>query len=38
MARNTLEKLPIWPNIRIDKLLPFACPVEEVKAQDDIDG
>ena len=25
-------------NSRIDELLPFAHPVEEVKAQDDIDG
>ncbi|MCX7100804.1 MAG: transposase domain-containing protein, partial [Methylobacter sp.] len=26
--RDTLEKLPTWPNSRIDELLPFARPVE----------
>jgi transposase len=31
--RDTLEKLPTWPNSRIDELLPFARPVEDVKAQ-----
>jgi transposase len=36
--RDTLEKLPAWPNSRIDELLPFAHPVEEFKAQDDNDG
>jgi len=24
--KDTLEKLPIWPNSRIDELLPFAPP------------
>ena len=33
--RDTLEKLPTWPNSRIDELLPFALPVEEGKGQDD---
>jgi len=33
--RDTLEKLPTWPNSRIDELLPFARPVEDVKLQDD---
>ena len=32
--RETLEKLPTWPNNRIDELLLFARPVEDVKAQD----
>jgi hypothetical protein len=35
---DTLEKLPTWPNSRIDELLPFARPVDEVKAQDDNDA
>src|SRR5512136_2415180 len=26
--RDTLEKLPTWPNSRIDELLPFARPIE----------
>jgi transposase len=26
--KDTLEKLPTWPNSRIDELLPFARPVE----------
>jgi len=30
-----LEKLPTWPNSRIDELLPFARPVEDVGLQDD---
>jgi transposase len=33
--RDTLEKLPTWPNSRIDELLPFARPVEDVGLQDD---
>ena len=33
--RDTLEKLPTWPNSRIDELLPFARPVEDVRLQDD---
>jgi len=33
-----LEKLPTWPNSRIDELLPFARPVEDVKAQGDNNG
>jgi transposase len=36
--RDTLEKLPTWPNSRIDELLPFARPVEDVKAQGDNNG
>jgi len=36
--RDTLEKLPTWPNSRIDELLPFTRPVEGVKAQDDNEG
>ena len=28
--RDTLEKLPTWPNSRIDELLPFARPVEDI--------
>jgi hypothetical protein len=26
-----LEKLPTWPNSRIDELLPFALPAKDVK-------
>jgi hypothetical protein len=33
--RNTLEKLPTWPNNRIDELLPLARPIEDIKAQQD---
>jgi len=33
-----LEKLPAWPNSRIDELLPFARSVEDVKVQDEDDG
>ena len=33
--RDTLQKLPTWPNSRIDELLPFARPVEDVRLQDD---
>ena len=36
--RDTLEKLPAWPNNRIDELLPFARPAEDVKTQDENDG
>lgn len=31
--RDTLEKLPTWPNSRIDELLPFAQPAEDIKVQ-----
>lgn len=31
--RDTLEKLPTWPNSRIDELLPFAQPAENIKVQ-----
>jgi transposase len=33
--RDTLEKLPTWPNSRIDELLPFTRPVKDVWLQDD---
>jgi hypothetical protein len=33
--RDALEKLPAWPNSRIDELLPFARPVEDINAQSD---
>jgi hypothetical protein len=33
--RDTLEKLPTWPNSRIDELLPFAHPVEDIKSRQD---
>ena len=33
--RDTLEKLPTWPNSRIDELLSFARPVEDLRLQDD---
>jgi transposase len=33
--RDTLEKPPTWLNSRIDALLPFARPVEDVRLQDD---
>ena len=33
--RDTLEKLPTWPNSRIDELLPFARPVENIKPDQD---
>jgi hypothetical protein len=29
-----LEKLPTWPNSRIDELLPFARSVEDLGVQD----
>ncbi len=29
--RDTLEKLPTWPNSRIDELLPFALQAKDVK-------
>jgi hypothetical protein len=35
--RDTLEKLPTWPNSRIDELLPFTCPAEDVSVQDEDD-
>ena len=33
--RDTLEKLPTWPNSRIDELLPFARPVEDITVRQD---
>jgi transposase len=36
--RDTLEKLPTWPNSRIDELLPFTRSVEDVSVQDKNDG
>jgi hypothetical protein len=33
-----LEKLPTWPNSRIDELLPFPRSAEDDKTQDDNDG
>lgn len=36
--RDTLEKLPTWPNSRIDELLPFARSVEDVSVQGKNDG
>ena len=36
--RDTLEKLPTWPNSRIDELLPFAHPVDDLRLQDDNEG
>ncbi len=33
--RDTLEKLPTWPNSRIDELLPFAHPVEDINGRQD---
>ena len=33
--RDTLEKSPTWPNSRIDELLPFARPVEDIKVRQD---
>ena len=36
--RDTLEKLPTWPNSRIDELLPFAPPVDDLMLQDDNEG
>lgn len=36
--RDTLEKLPTWPNSRIDELLPFARTVDDGKVQDENDG
>ena len=33
--RDTLEKLPTWPNSRIDELLPFVRPVEDIKGRQD---
>jgi hypothetical protein len=32
--KDTLEKLPTWPNSRIDELLPFAVASVEAKSQD----
>jgi len=32
--RDTLEKLPTWPNRRIDELLPFApADIEQLRSQ-----
>ena len=36
--RDALEKLPTWPNSRIDELLPFALPAKDVKPQSDNEG
>ena len=36
--RDTLEKLPTWPNSHIDELLPFARSVEDLSVQDKNDG
>ncbi len=36
--RDTLEKLPTWPNSRINELLPFARSVEDLGVQDKNDG
>ena len=36
--RDTLEKLPTWPNSCIDELLPFARPVEDVEVQSENNG
>jgi len=36
--RDTLEKLPTWPNSRIDELLPFQHPAEDIKAPGENDG
>ena len=36
--RDTLEKLPSWPNSRIDELLPFARSVEDGSVQNKNDG
>ncbi len=32
--KDTLEKLPTWPNSRIDELLPFAVASVDAKLQD----
>lgn len=34
--KNTLEKLPTWPNSRIDELLPFPAVSVEVNSQNKI--
>ena len=34
--KDTLEKLPVWPNSRIDELLPFPVTSLDVKAQNEI--
>ncbi|MFI3222794.1 MAG: hypothetical protein QX191_08970 [Methylococcaceae bacterium] len=33
--KDTLEKLPTWPNSRIDELLPFAVTSVDTKSQDE---
>ncbi len=33
--KDTLEKLPTWPNSRIDELLPFAVASVDTKSQDE---
>jgi len=35
--RDTLEKLPTWPNSRIDELLPFPIQTENINVQDEND-
>ena len=32
--KDTLEKLPVWPNSRIDELLPFPVASVDAKSQD----
>jgi hypothetical protein len=32
--KDTLEKLPAWPNSRIDELLPFPVASVDAKSQD----
>ncbi|WP_262965654.1 transposase domain-containing protein, partial [Methylobacter psychrophilus] len=34
--KDTLEKLPTWPNSRIDELLPFPAVSVEVNSQNEI--
>jgi transposase len=36
--RDTLEKLPTWPNRRIDELLPFSVVSVDAKAQPENQG
>ena len=33
--KDTLEKLPTWPNSRIDELLPFAIASIDAKSQNE---
>lgn len=34
--RDTLEKLPAWPNSRIDELLPFPTVDKKWQSEDDV--